>query len=445
MCNAVALGSSTNAKRIFIDDLKQKKPECTLILSVDPDEAGEKALHVIVPALQEMNIPYITALYSYEAYPEGKRKDPNDLLVADRSLLRKDILRNVEAAADDEILAQENSSEAYEEYAKFIEEHNGKNAKELLKDFLGGVSDSANTPVIHTGFPKLDDELDGGLYPGLYILGAISSLGKTTFLLQMADQIAEAGHEVLFISMEMAASELISKSLSKLTYKHCYESTRNAKTSRGITSADRYKNYSEEEKALIQIALQHYNKYAENIFIYEGMGDIGVEERREIVRKHKETSVSGKAPVVMIDYLQILAPYDMRASDKQNTDKAVLELKRISRDFHTPVVAVSSFNRDNYENEVTFAAFKESGAIEYGSDVLLALQPQGMKPGYDKKEQRYNASLTKKCKAAKDRKIEAIVLKHRNGKTGGKAGYIYHTLFNCFETDYNYVPNENEE
>ena len=51
----------------------------------------------------------------------------------------------------------------------------------------------------------------------------------------------------------------------------------------------------------------------------------------------------GTNPVVIIDYLQILAPTDIRATDKQNTDKAVLELKRISRDYSVPIIGISSF------------------------------------------------------------------------------------------------------
>ena len=53
-----------------------------------------------------------------------------------------------------------------------------------------------------------------------------------------------------------------------------------------------------------------------------------------MVGLHKK--ITGESPVVIIDYLQILAPYSERATDKQNTDKAVMELKRISRDYKIP-------------------------------------------------------------------------------------------------------------
>jgi replicative DNA helicase len=82
----------------------------------------------------------------------------------------------------------------------------------------------------------------------------------------------------------------------------------------------------------------------------------------------------------MIDYLQILKPADPRASDKQNTDWAVSELKRISREHKIPVLAISSLNRENYHMPINLTSFKESGAIEYSSDVLIGLQVEGPTP-----------------------------------------------------------------
>jgi len=123
---------------------------------------------------------------------------------------------------------------------------------------------------------------------------------------------------------------------------------------------------------------------------------------------------------------------------KQNVDKAVLELKRLSRDYKTTVIGVSSFNRDNYSTEVNMSAFKESGAIEYNCDVLLALQPQGVLPGYTKTEMKSNIMLMKNCKLSEERKVEIVILKNRNGRTGGKVGFKYYSLFNYFEQDYNY-------
>lgn len=53
------------------------------------------------------------------------------------------------------------------------------------------IAAQAARPALSTGFPALDRALDGGLYDGFYVLGAISSLGKTAFCMQLADQLAQ--------------------------------------------------------------------------------------------------------------------------------------------------------------------------------------------------------------------------------------------------------------
>ena len=415
-CNAIALGGTGDRK--LIEQIEKETPACTLVLSFDNDDAGYKLRDTVSEKLNHINIPFIVAEYSIDKYPEGSRKDANDFLVSNKTQLSLDIAANIE-----EIERRENAEKMDQ-----IEEHNSKSAASRLHEFLESIRKSENIECISTGFNELDKEFDGGLYPGLYFLGAISSLGKTTFLLQVADNIASGGYDVLYFSLEMSANELISKSLSRLTYVLCDKKYHNAKTSRGISSYSRYRRYSDEEKELIKRAITTYEEYAGNLMIYEGVGDIGVEQIRNIVEKHKK--LTGITPVVFIDYLQILAPYDMRSTDKQNTDKAVLELKRMSRDYNTVVMAISSFNRESYASEVNMSAFKESGAIEYGSDVLLAMQPQGMSTENRRDK---NIEIVNECKRSDTRDVEIKVLKNRNGKTGGRVGFKYYSLFNYFE------------
>lgn len=420
-CNAVATGGVGNVNKL-IEQLKAKRPTAKLILSFDADEPGQTATQRTAEDLKALGVPFMIAKYSLDAY-EGPKKDANELLITNREQLMADVMKNIEIVENVELLENINK-------AKDLAEHNKINGAERLKGFIDSIKTGAN-PSTSTGFSILDAELDGGLYPGLYILGAISSLGKTTLMLQIADQIAQQGRDVLYFSLEMEANELISKSISRLTFLNCNGNQSNAKTARGICTPSRHANYSDTEKALIHDAMTQYGSYASHLYIYEGVGDLGVEQIKKQVAEHIE--LTNNVPLVFIDYLQILAPYDVRASDKQNTDKAVLELKRLSRDHKTPVIAISSFNRDNYTSEVSMSAFKESGAIEYGSDVLLALQPQNMKPGQGASEQKENAEMVKNCKASVKRNVEAVILKNRNGKTGGKVSFKYYSLFNCFE------------
>ena len=127
----------------------------------------------------------------------------------------------------------------------------------------------------------------------------------------------------------------------------------------------------------------------------------------------------------------------MRATDKQIVDHAVLELKRLSRDRKIPVIAVSSFNRDNYNAPVNMASFKESGAVEYSSDVLIGLQLVGMDEMKQSDGQKTaNTKLIDELKTANPRKAQLKILKNRNGKIGVSLYFDYRPMFNAFqETD----------
>lgn len=409
-CGAVAVGlGSTSNYRKLIDKLQNQKPAQPLILALDNDEDGHKTEELLSTELEKRGISF----YRYSLY--GEKKDANSLFSEDREALTEGIRKAVELAES----AKEEELEAQKE------EYLQNSVASHLQEFINGIADSVNTPYIPTGFSKLDGVLEGGLYEGLYIMGAISSLGKTTLALQIADNIASSGEDVLIFSLEMARTELMAKSISKLTLLDTLQNNgnmRDAKTTRGITTGTRYQKYSSTERELIQRAIQAYSMYASHIFIHEGIGDIGAEKIREEVEKH--ISFTGKKPVVLVDYLQIMAPYDVRATDKQNTDKAVLELKRLSRDKKIPILGVSSFNRTSYNGEVAMEAFKESGAIEYGSDVLMGLQFKGAgKKDYDAKE----------AKRKNPREVELVILKNRNGATGDTISYEYYPLFNYFK------------
>lgn len=415
---AVALGSTAN-KRALIAMLENEKPAQPLIIAMDNDEAGSKANRELAEGLERLRIPF------YRLDIAQPYKDANEALNADRDAFRAAVeqAENIEA----ETLEAER------------EQLRREAAVYSLPDFIKKIEQSKRASFIPTGFSSLDDLLDGGLYAGLYVVGAISSLGKTTFCLQIADQIAQIGQDVLIFSLEMARDELIAKSVSRLTLLEDMRqngSTAHAKTTRGIMTGTRYADYSQTEKSLIQASVTAYGNYAKNIYITEGMGNVGVEDIRDKVQKH--IKITGKAPVVLIDYLQIIAPADMRATDKQNTDKAVLELKRLSRDYGIPVIGISSFNRDNYTAPVNLASFKESGAIEYSSDVLIGLQYAGMdyqEGEADKTREKRLRELMKSViadgKSGKPQKIQVKVLKNRNGSKGDTLIDFY-PMFNYF-------------
>jgi replicative DNA helicase len=405
--NALGLGGTGNWK-LFVELIKETRPRQLIVLALDNDDAGDKAAANIINALKDEPVK----IYNRDKFTNGiygPHKDANEILVADRPGLKaaiKEILdieeKEIQAAA--EAYRDKYSTAAY------------------MDEFKNRIIDSINTPAVPTGYEKFDVALDGGLYPELYIVGALSSLGKTTYILQMADQIAAQGHDVIIFSLEMARSELIAKSISRQTFLEVIEEgldTDAAKTVRGITDFARYEHYSAEECEVINNSIERYEKLARHVFIVEALGDIGVKEIRETVDEIRRATHS--APVVFVDYLQIIKAAEPRADIRANTDANVKALKQMSRDLNIPVVAVSSINRDNYKNEMNMASFKESGGIEYGAGVLLGLQLKGV-GGED-----FNVEEAKK---KEPREIELKILKNRNGATGITIEYRYYPKFN---------------
>lgn len=433
---AIGLGSTSN-KRKFIEILKDglkedKRPKKPLIAALDNDAAGKKANKELIDDLKELNID----CYNFDI--SSPYKDANEALNANREAFIARIRELAEVDHMEELERKEKVEQLQREAAAYS-----------LQDFINDINDSEKNKPVPTGFSNLDKLLDGGLYSGLYFVGAISSLGKTTFCLQMADQIAAAGTDVIIFSLEMAKKELMAKSVSRLTLKRDLElnrDTKNAKTIRGILSGAKYKYYNDTEKELIQTAIKEYSEYAKNIYIVEGMGDIGTEQIRERIERHIE--IKGKAPVVIIDYTQIIAPAkDFKGTDKQNVDRIVTDLKRISRDFNIAIIGISSFNRDSYNEPVNLASFKESGAIEYSSDILIGLQYNGIDEinklkdndgkylaGRSKADKVRELEKSNNEKAGKGQSIdiELKILKNRNGSKGN-AIFDFYPMFNYFE------------
>lgn len=413
----VSIGGTGGRK--LTDYIKDNKIKPSLILALDKEPSGQKAQEQLYKELLNLNIDVVNS----DDFHSSQVKDPNEYIQENKENFKKWL--------DNEVLKIKD----YKTYYK-----QNQSLMNYLNTFEKEFEKEGEKPI-STGFKTLDNFLDGGLFAGLYCIGGISSLGKTTFTLQIADQIAESGQDVLIFSLEMSKREILAKSLSRLTANINQKSKKaTGKTTREILKGGR--DWTNKDKTTLKETLNQYRSIVKNIYIYEGVGDIGVKEIREKVLRHCE--ITGNTPVIIIDYLQILAPYDPKMTDKQNTDKNVIELKRLSRDLKTPVVVISSFNRENYNNTVSMASFKESGAIEYSSDVLIGLQFNFMrqaekdengKDRSDKDKKNFideeREKVFEKARNGNAQEINLKVLKNRNGNKGDLI-FKYYPMFNKF-------------
>ena len=408
---AVALGSAAN-RGLLLAELKKHGTSVPLVLLPDNDEAGKTALSRLSEELTAAGIAFADGSEAL-----GEFHDPNDRLVHDRAGFSAAIKMLTERASplSEEIAAQQESA------------FNKVNAAACLSDFRAQIAKNAALPLCGTGFPALDKAINGGLYPGLYVLGAASSVGKTTLLLQIADHTAAQGRDVLFFSLEQSRFELMAKSVSRESFLYCRDhhlNTSSALSSLDISDGGRHKGFDDMKQLVMENAFGRYEKYAGNLFLYEGSGGMSPEDIAGEVRRFYSFRRPPCPPLVMVDYIQILSAGGGMMSDKQAMDRNITALKQLSRDYDIPLMAVSSFNRMSYSQSVSMEAFKESGAIEYGADILMGLQPRGVgQPGFD---------ITS-ARARDPRETELVILKNRSGAVPGEAvRFTYYPGFNCY-------------
>ena len=391
---ATALGSAANYK-MLVDLLRDKRTNNTLILSLDNDDAGRKTSRELAAALQGLNISYISADIA------AGYKDPNEALTADREAFTRAI-----RAAERQTAAKPDSMADY-----------------ISRAFNEDVERFKTASIGKTGLPNLD-KVAGGIYPGLYVMGAISALGKTTFIHQIADQMAGAGEHVLFFSLEQSRFEMASKSLARIT---AYRNIRSAVSSLDI------------RKGNITLAVQEAQKvYAKMIAprmsIIEGNFNCNISFIGDYVARYIKKN--GRKPVVIVDYLQILdGMADQRQTTRDLVDTNVRELKRMSRNYDIPVIVISSLNRTNYLAPVDFESFKESGGIEYTADVVWGLQLDVMNdPLFDKDRHiKEKHEMIRNAKKENPRKIQLLCLKNRYGISSYTADFLYYPANDYFK------------
>lgn len=400
---AVSLNSTSNAP-LLVKALQEKEPTATLILSLDKDGPGEKATATLEAELKRLNIRHIVApstLY-------GEAKDPNEAFTATPAEFMQSAW---ELVCDSSTLTKPDTVTAY-----------------LDRQFQKDIADFKSE--VKTGYRNLDQET-GGLYAGLYVIAAISSLGKTTFTHQMADQIARQGKPVVYFSLEQSKMELVSKSIARLTWMHRANGS-------PVDSLTIRKGCDSPQ---IGEAISFYREHgAANMNIVEGNFSCNLAKIEKYIRDFIEQN--GERPVVVVDYLQILQPdpqEQRHQGTKEIVDQTVTALKRLSREFSIPVIAISSVNRSGYLAPIDFESLKESGGIEFTADVVWGLQLSIMDSGefqaLKKDDNVKKRDMVKEAKKESPRRVKLVCLKNRYGVSSYDCPFLYYPQYDYFEPE----------
>ncbi|MDK8503380.1 bifunctional DNA primase/helicase, partial [Aerococcus sp. UMB1112A] len=393
-----AVATSTSQTRLIVKTLQKFKEQDptinpTIILSMDNDRAGQKANRALQRDLEAHGFTcYVNPV-------NGDYKDANEFLVKDREGFRQKL------------------------------QHVINQPDNWLDKYYADIKNRHDYPDnIPTGFKNLDDELDGGLQPKLYVLGAVSSLGKTTFALNIADNLAKQGRHVFFFSMESSKREVTDKLLSRASCLSNGHKWTQLQVSRGA-----WLNNAEDKEEFDGL-FKAFSRYQRFLHIYDNR--VKASQVKDLVNSWLGNHPDEKKPLVVVDYLQILQAEQDNVTDKAKVTDSVSVLSELTKQAEVPVLVISSLNRASYWQDVSFESFKESGEIEYSADVMLGLE-FAHREEYITVQKNGHVELNKEKfdqrKQEVPRRVEMVILKNRTGKTGGHIFFKYNAMFNSYQ------------
>lgn len=270
------------------------------------------------------------------------------------------------------------------------------------------------------GFEQLDKYLEG-VRPEFFVIASEPSNGKTTLLTQFTDNLAEAGETVLFFSLEQSQFELVAKGISRETIKNMKDKEVPE------SSLDIMQNINASE--LRKRAIAKYKEISKNIYIIDGTSGMTVNDITNYVEEF--ITHTGVKPIVMVDYLQKLKGTDEKLSERKQVDYNVTALKGLSVGKEIPVFVISSLNRASYNTTIGLEGLKESGDIEYGADVVIALQLKNLENVNEEKSKDKKKTLDY-IKNSGTRIVDLVVLKNRNRQMKFNDTFMYYPAYNYF-------------
>ena len=213
-----------------------------------------------------------------------------------------------------------------------------------------------------TGFPNLDSEMKG-FPPCVGLLVASSSVGKTSFAIQLGDQLAQRGENVIYVGYETSNTEVLSRILARRMFLLNPGSTFSAYD----VMCDRACKDSTFQQAFNDIT----NNTQWNFRVWNPPSNEGIPWIINKLKQSIHNEPHLKKPFVINDYIQIL-PHS--GDIKPMLDREIPKLKQFQMETNCTILMISSTSRSNYYRSLTLGSSKEAGVLESSSSIVLGLQ-----------------------------------------------------------------------
>jgi replicative DNA helicase len=238
-----------------------------------------------------------------------------------------------------------------------------------------------------TGFADLDEQI-GGVHPSeLIIVAGRPSMGKTTFVLNIAQHVCiDRGHPGVMFSLEMAKEQIVLNMLC----------------SRARVNSHKVRRGTLDESEMPELSRAAGHIAQANFFIDDTPGLTIMQLRAKCRRLKARHNIE----LVIVDYIQLMEANDPKSSENRQQEISEISrgLKTIARELNVPVIALSQLSRATEAREghkPRMSDLRESGSIEQDADVVALLYRED----YYYPEKRPNEA-------------DVIIAKQRNGPTG---------------------------
>lgn len=264
-------------------------------------------------------------------------------------------------------------AETYDRLAKMAD-------PETREDYIG----------IPCGIGELDKMITGLNKSDLIILGARPGMGKTSFALNLARNVAvNAGRTVCFFSLEMTRDQLAQRMLS---------------SEAGIKS-EKLRTGELDPDEWTRLAQAGENLSKANIF-FDETSNITVREMKAKLLRMK------KVDLVVIDYLGLMQSGENNENRVQEVSKITRSLKMMAKDLKVPVICCAQLSRGTEvkgkSHRPALSDLRESGSIEQDADIVLFLY----------REKYYDSEKNDGDDLGDPNAAECIVAKNRHGEIG---------------------------
>lgn len=317
-------------------------------------------------------------------------------IVAEKSMLRK-LIKTTEEISNACYLGKEKTQDILETTEKKIfdlaQNRGSQEFVPIRQVVLNAIEkiekasrNQGSVTGIPTGFIDLDYKTSGFQPSDLILVAARPSMGKTAFVLNIAQYMAFRNNVTAAIfSLEMSKEQLVNRLL--------------ALESKVDSQNIRTGNLEDEEWAKL---IEGANIIGNSHLIIDDKPGISISELRSKCRKYKMEHNLG---IIFIDYLQLMTGSGRSESRQQEISEISRSLKALARELNVPVVALSQLSRaveQRPDHRPMLSDLRESGAIEQDADVVMFIY----------RDDYYNKDSENKNIA------EIIIAKQRNGPIG---------------------------